>query len=205
MNTALLWGLVAIGLATFLVPLLASLATSKADAQWYHSLKRPHWAPADRSTGRIWAGLYALAAVAAGVAWWTAGGDWDRAGGAMLFYVLQLALSGVWSYIFFAQRRLGAAAAATAALALCVYAATTAFFGLGTIAGLLMVPYLCWVLVATIMSAVMWEMNTEPPTEPEPAAVATGLAFQVGSVSFTPAQVRYKLVTGVRSALRAAR
>ncbi len=205
MTAAVLWGLVAIGLVTILSPLLASLAVSRADAQWYHSLKRPHWAPSDRAAGAIWGGLHVLSAVGAGLAWWAAGGNWDKAGGAMLLYGLQLALGALWAYLFFAQRRLGAAAGATAAIALCLYAATMSFFGLNLAAGLLLVPSLGWALVATLLSAVMWEMNTEPPAQPTPAAIATGLAFQVGSVTFTPETVRHSVVTRMRAGLKAVR
>lgn len=205
MTAAVLWGLVAIGLVTILSPLLASLAVSRGDGQWYLGLKRPHWSPSDKAAGAIWSGLHALSAIGAGLAWWAAGGDWDKAGGAMLLYGLQLALGAVWSYLFFAQRRLGLAACTTAAMALCVYIATMSFFGLSLAAGLLLVPSLGWALVAMLLSAVMWEMNTRPPEQPAPAAIATGLAFQVGSVTFTPETVKYTVVVRLRAGLKAVR
>jgi translocator protein len=205
MTAAVLWGLVAIGLITILSPLLASLAVSRADARWYHALRRPHWSPTDKATSIIVGGLHAFGAIAAGVAWWSAGGHWEKASGAMILYALQLGLGAGWSYLFFAQRKLGLAATTTAMMTVVTLCSTLAFFDLSLAAGLLLVPSLGWALVATLLSAVMWEMNTERPVQPEPAAIATGLAFQVGSMTFTPEHVKYTVVVRLRSALKTVR
>ncbi|MFH7428789.1 TspO/MBR family protein, partial [Pseudomonas syringae group genomosp. 7] len=71
------------------------------------TLALPTWAPPASVFGPVWTLLYAMMALAAWLAWRERG--WRGARPALVLYLLQLAVNGLWSWLFFGWR-LGALA-----------------------------------------------------------------------------------------------
>jgi translocator protein len=89
---------------------------------------------------------------------------WRKAGfnaarGALMLFVVQLAVNGLWSWLFF-HWQLGAVAFAEIVLMWALILATIiAFWRIRPLAGALLVPYLLWVSFATALNYTLWQNN----------------------------------------------
>jgi tryptophan-rich sensory protein len=67
----------------------------------------------------------------------------------------------LWSWLFFTWRRGGLAFAEIVVLACLIVATTVAFARVRTLAAVLLVPYLAWVIYATALTYALWRSNAE--------------------------------------------
>lgn len=137
------------------VAVAASLATIRASTV-YQDLDGPAWAPPAWLFGPVWTALYLMIAVSGWLAW-RAGIGWREPG--MAAYGLQLVLNGLWSPLFFALQWRGVALACIIAMDVTVAATTSLFWRRDRVSGLLLVPYLLWILFATALNLAYWTMN----------------------------------------------
>ena len=151
-----------IGLAFFVVLCLgigalgAAVVATSVDT-WYADLAKPPFTPPDRVFGPIWTVLYVLMAIAAWRVWRAA--DRDTRRGPLTLFALQLALTLGWTVVFFGLEKIGAAVATIVVLDVGVVVTTLAFRSIDRWAGLLMVPYLAWVVFATVLTIAIWRLN----------------------------------------------
>lgn len=128
--------------------------------EWYDKLSKPFFAPPGWLFSPAWTVMFLLMAVAFYFVWLKWPGK--EAKMAMSLYIAQLALSVVWSFLFFGQQN---AAGMTFALAevivlLAMIALTThRFYQVDRRAGYLMAPCLLWVLYVACLNAALWLMN----------------------------------------------
>ena len=130
---------------------------------FYAQLDRPAWAPPGWLFGPVWTLLYTLMAVAAWLVWLQ--GQQPRHGhnpstrAALLLFLAQLLANALWSWVFFAWRN-GALAMAEVLLLWCLVAATTLVsWRVRRLAGVLLLPYLAWVTLATALTFSVWQRN----------------------------------------------
>lgn len=138
------------------VELAAASVTQPAIEPWYRNLAKPAWTPPDQVFPIVWTLLYVMMAGAAWQAWRTAP---SRFGWPLACFLVQLALNGAWSYVFFGMGDIVAAFLVIVALILAILAATVAFAQVSRAAGLLMVPYLLWVGYAAALNGAIVQMN----------------------------------------------
>jgi tryptophan-rich sensory protein len=143
-------------LATLGVGAAASLFTAPEIPTWYAALNRPAIAPPNWVFAPVWTALYIVMAFAAWLAWKSAG----LRSAAMAAFAIQLALNFAWSVIFFGLHDIGAALAEIALLDLAILTTLILFFRHDWRAGLLMLPYLAWVLFATFLTYAFWGLNS---------------------------------------------
>ena len=118
---------------------------------WFESLAKPSWMPPDWAFPVVWTILYALNAYAGWLVWQQLGAS---APGlfALSVYALALVLNAAWSWLFFGLRRLWSATVGAAMLLAAVALQIVVFYSIDPIAGLVLVPYLVWVAVATALA-----------------------------------------------------
>lgn len=134
-------------------------AVATADAgSFYASLDRPLWAPPSWLFGPAWSVLYVAMAVAAWLVWRSPGDSALRRTALQLF-AAQLALNALWSWLFFAWNRGGAAFIEILLLWGLIAATLVAFWRIKPAAGILMLPYLCWVTFASVLNWALWRAN----------------------------------------------
>jgi tryptophan-rich sensory protein len=134
--------------------LASSVVTRPAVATWYQDIAKPPWTPPDLAFPIVWAGLYVLMAFAAWQAWRSAT---HAAAGALVPFLIQLALNAAWPYTFFGLKNFDLGFVVTVALAAAVLATTVAFAQRSRLAAWLMVPYCLWVIYAmTVNAGVVW-------------------------------------------------
>ncbi len=141
---------------TFLAA-ISGAVTARTAAAFYAQLDKPRWAPPAWAFGPAWSVLYCLMATAA----WTIWRDFGFSGArlALTLYVVQLGLNALWSYLFFVRHSGRWSTYEAAMLWLGVASTMVAFWRLHPSAGILFVPYLAWVSIATALAASVWRRN----------------------------------------------
>jgi translocator protein len=141
---------------TFLAACGAAAATGAMfqPGDWYDALKKPSWTPPDWVFPVTWTVLYVLMA-------WSAArvAVLPDSGQAMAYWALQIAFNTLWTPVFFGLNRLGAGMVIILGLWTSVALTTLAFFGLDVWAGLMFLPYLVWVSIASALNWSVWRMN----------------------------------------------
>jgi len=105
----------------------------------------------------VWFFLYTMMGVAVWLVWRQ--GGLFRTKLPIIFFVVQLLLNVLWSYLFFGLRAPVFAFAEIVVLWLAILAATIAFWQVSRPAGLLMLPTLAWVAFAGVLNFYLWRMN----------------------------------------------
>ena len=141
---------------TFIAAAIGAFASAQA-ASFYGELTRPAWAPPASWFGPVWSVLYVLMAVAAWAVWRVPLEARTRI--PLMLFLLQLVFNALWSWLFFTWR-LGSLAFTDIVILLALIAATlVSFWRVRRLAGALLVPYLCWVTFATVLTWSVWRSN----------------------------------------------
>jgi translocator protein len=150
--------------ALFLVPLVLLLgflsgmvAGSTASNPWFVGLTKPGTYPPPATFGVVWTVLYALIGVAFALVCAAWGARFRTA--AIALFVLQLLINLAWSPVFFALHEIKLALAVLLALDVAALITTALFWRVRRLAGWLMVPYLAWILFATVLNWQFLELN----------------------------------------------
>lgn len=140
---------------------LSGFATSGGVATWYPTLTQPSFNPPPWVFGPTWTLLYIMMGVATFLVW----REGFATGGvklALTLFVVQLALNGFWSILFFGLRSPGWALVEIIALWFAIIATAALFWRVVPLAGMLLLPYLAWVTFATVLNASLWWLNRLP-------------------------------------------
>ena len=113
-----IWGI------TFAAAAVGGWASANAPG-FYALLNKPSWAPPAAVFGPVWTVLYLLMAVAAWLVWKESRAREVRR--ALSFYLLQLALNALWTWVFFAWRQGGWALAEIVVLWILILITLAAF------------------------------------------------------------------------------
>jgi translocator protein len=142
---------------TFSAAAIGGWASANAPG-FYAELIKPSWAPPAAVFGPVWTILYLLMTVAAWLVWREA--QQKNARPALSFYLVQLALNALWTWLFFAWRLGGWALAEIIVLWLLILLTLIAFYRVRPLAGYLLLPYLAWVGFAAALTAALWHLNS---------------------------------------------
>ncbi|MFC7848181.1 TspO/MBR family protein [Arthrobacter sp. NPDC057388] len=148
-------GLLGFLAASALVAWLGSQATISNVTGWYETADKAPWSPPNWVFGPVWTALYTAMAVAAWLVWRSRS---PRRRAALRVYGVQLALNLAWTPVFFGlypawgSPALWLALGIILALAVAVAATVLLFGPIRRTAGLLMLPYLSWVVFATSLN-----------------------------------------------------
>lgn len=147
-----------LSLAAFLllVVLVSAIGSQYEAGVWYFSMNKPDWTPPAWVFGPVWAALYLLMALAAWMVWET--GSSARVG-ALIWWLIQLALNIAWSWLFFSLHRSGWAMFEMLLLIGVVIMCIRAFSLVSRSAAALMLPYLLWLLFAWFLNFKIWTLN----------------------------------------------
>lgn len=166
------WGRRADWAVAVLVPLtivvlggLAGTATTDAAMDWYQGLNRPWFTPPGAAFGVAWTILYALM----GIAFWriiriapdsrpdSPIDTWRRP--AIGLFCLQMVVNLAWNPAFFGLRSPFIGVVLIVPLLFLIALTLGAFRAVDRPAALLLVPYLAWVLYATVLAVTILLLN----------------------------------------------
>ena len=142
-----------------LVGYSASVVTRPSVESWYPTLVKPVFNPPNWIFMPMWTLLYILMAVAAGLVWDKIKEQNEEVKKALAFFLIQLTLNAIWSYLFFGLKNPMLALIEIALLWLMIYETYLKFIKINKIAAYLLVPYLLWVAFAGILNASIWWLN----------------------------------------------
>ena len=151
-------GLIGWLLLSFAASAIGALASVRA-ATFYQQLSQPSWAPPSWVFGPVWLVLYALMGIAAWLV--SREGGWPRQHRVLTLFITQLAINALWSWLFFAWHLGALAFADIVALWLLLVATLIGFWRVRPLAGMLLVPYLCWVSFAAMLNYAVWDLNPQ--------------------------------------------
>ena len=154
------WGRIAL-VACPAIVLLGSasgwLSNSGYGNAWFDALVKPEFMPPGWLFGVVWPILYLLMGLA--LAMVLAQPPSDRRRNALMLFFVQLALNFAWSPVFFAAHDISLAKVIIFLMAATAAGAAGQFFRLRRVAGLLLIPYLAWLVFAAGLNSAIENLN----------------------------------------------
>ena len=145
-------------LVCFATAALGGLGSVHAGA-FYQALVRPPWAPPGWLFGPVWTLLYLCMAIAAWLVWRERGFAGARS--ALSLFLIQLALNGLWTWLFFVWHLGALAFIEVLILWVLILSTIIAFWRIRPVAGVLLLPYLAWVSFASALTLAVWRGNPD--------------------------------------------
>ncbi len=157
-GSLLRWALVLVPAVLLLGMLSGQLSGSGAGNPWFAALHKPPIYPPPAAFGIVWSALYVVMGIALAMVASARGARWRVA--ALAIFAVQLALNLAWSPLFFAGHQILGALALMVVLDIAVIATIVLFRLVRPVAALLMLPYLGWILFATLLT---WQFHVANP------------------------------------------
>jgi tryptophan-rich sensory protein len=157
-GSLLRWALVFVPVVLLLGMLSGQLAGGSDGNPWFTALVKPALYPSPMVFALVWTALYILMGFALAMVASARGAEWRMA--ALAVFGLQLALNLAWSPLFFGGHQIVAALALLVVLDIAVIATIVLFRMVRPVAALLLLPYLAWILFATLLN---WQFHVANP------------------------------------------
>jgi tryptophan-rich sensory protein len=151
------YGLITVPAIVIAGSAIGVLTGSSGRNGWYASLEKPSFMPPPLAFPIAWTILYALMGVA--VALILALPRSPRRRSALLLFFVQLVLNFAWSPIFFGAHDISLAQWLIFAMAAVAALAAGRFYRLRRAAGLLLLPYLGWLIFAATLNSAIAALN----------------------------------------------
>ncbi|MFC0587971.1 TspO/MBR family protein [Novosphingobium aquiterrae] len=161
------WALVLVPGILMLGFLSGMAASSGPDNPWFSALTKPSLFPPPATFGIVWSILYVLMGFA--LAMVVAARGAAGRGIAIAAFVVQLLLNLAWSPLFFGLHRISGALYLLLAIDVAVLVTVALFRKVRPRAAALLLPYLAWVLFATVLNWQFLQANPEADGASGPA------------------------------------
>ena len=133
------------------------LSNSGYGNPWFDGLRKPVFMPPGWLFGLVWPILYALLGCALAII--LAEPPSERRRNALILFFVQLAMNFAWSPIFFGAHDIRLAKIVIFAMAAIAAMAAGQFTRLRASGGILMLPYIAWLVFAGTLNATIENMN----------------------------------------------
>lgn len=139
----------------FIVGAIGSVATSPQIPVWYATLARPAWAPPNWLFPVVWTILYILIGISLFLVW-RKGLESKQA---LVVFAVQLGLNLLWSLVFFGLHSIVGGLVIILMLWMAILANIIVFYRISRWAGLILLPYLVWVSIASYLNYSIYLLN----------------------------------------------
>jgi tryptophan-rich sensory protein len=140
------------------------LSNSGYSNDWFAALEKPSFLPPGWVFGVVWTTLYTLMGLAFSFVW-LAWPSRERRN-ALRFFHAQLLVNLLWSPIFFGAQMIEVGLVTIVSLLLLVLFTARHFARIQPLAGLLLVPYLAWLCLATALNFEIGRLNPGADSAP---------------------------------------
>ncbi|WNM19944.1 TspO/MBR family protein [Flavobacterium capsici] len=137
----------------------SSIVTRDNIPTWYVNIVKPSFNPPNWVFAPVWTILYFMMGYAAGRIWNLIDKHEAEVKKGFLFFLIQLALNALWSYLFFGLHNPMLASFEIVLLWLMIYETYLQFKKIDKVAAYLLLPYLAWVSFATVLTFSIWYLN----------------------------------------------
>jgi len=134
------------------------LSNSGTGNGWFETIRKPSFMPPGWTFGVVWPVLYAMLGVALAMVLVEPASDRRRF--ALILFFIQLVLNFAWSPIFFALHQIALAKWVIFVMAAVAAAAAGQFLRVKRDAGVLMIPYLGWLVFAAMLNSTIEALNS---------------------------------------------
>lgn len=138
---------------------LSSIVTQSSIKTWYPTIAKPSFNPPNWVFAPVWTLLYIMMGIAAGMVWNKLETKKELVKKALSFFIIQLLLNALWSYLFFGLKNILLASIEIVLLWLIIYETYYIFKQVDKKASYLLIPYLAWVSFATILTGSIFWLN----------------------------------------------
>lgn len=138
---------------------LSSIVTQSSIKTWYPTITKPSFNPPNWVFAPVWTLLYIMMGIAAGMVWNKLETNKELVKKALSFFIIQLLLNALWSYLFFGLKNILLASIEIVLLWLIIYETYYIFKQVDKKASYLLIPYLAWVSFATILTGSIYWLN----------------------------------------------
>jgi benzodiazapine receptor len=138
--------------------IVGSLFTMPSIPTWYASLAKPWFSPPNWLFGPVWITLYLLMGIALYLAW-NKGLEKKGAKRALSVFGIQLFLNALWSFLFFGLLSPLLGLIGIVILWIAILASIILFWGIDRRAGIILIPYIVWVTIATLLNLYILLLN----------------------------------------------
>lgn len=145
-------------LVCLLIGFLASIATQSSVTTWYTTIQKPVFTPPNWIFAPVWTILYTMMGTAAGIVW-SRGLHHIWVKTALYHFVFQLLFNALWSIVFFSLQEVFWALLIIITLLVLIGLTIKWFNVVNKTAAYLLIPYLIWVLFATVLNFEIWRLN----------------------------------------------
>lgn len=142
-----------------IVGYVSGMVTRASITTWYPTLVKPSFNPPNWIFAPVWTSLYIMMGIAAGLIWNQITTHKEAVTKAFQFFVMQLVLNALWSYLFFGLHNLMLATIEVVLLWLMIFETHSQFAKINKTSGYLLLPYLAWVSFASVLTASIWWLN----------------------------------------------
>lgn len=142
----------------FIAGAIGTVATLSEITTWYAALAKPVWAPPNWLFGPVWTTLYVLIGIALFLVW-KEGTDRRDVRIALVIFAVQLILNITWSVVFFGYHSLLGGFIVILILWMAILANILAFYLVSKPAGLILIPYIVWVSIASYLNYAVYILN----------------------------------------------
>ena len=140
------------------VGISSGLLASAKNNIWFDRLNTPTWNPPAYLFAPVWTTLYLLMGISLGIIWNNKTPELNKRSAYFLFG-LQLFLNFWWSIIFFKFHSPAFALLDILLMDIVIITTIVSFSKFSKLAAWLLVPYIAWVLFATILNFTIWNLN----------------------------------------------
>ena len=136
---------------------IGSIFTMPAIGSWYATLVKPEWTPPNWLFGPVWITLFALMGIALYIVWQKSSKKNQKT--AISVFGIQFGLNIVWSLLFFGLKNPLAGFVEIIMLWIAILINIIVFYRIDKRAGYVLIPYLVWVTIASVLNYSVWMLN----------------------------------------------
>ncbi len=142
----------------FLAGAVGTVYTLKEITGWYAYLPKPGWTPPNWAFGPIWSILYILMGISLFLVW-REGLDKKNVQIGVLVFAVSLAINVIWSLVFFGTHNIFGGLVLVLILWISILINIVVFYRISKPAGLILIPYLMWVSIASYLNYAVFLLN----------------------------------------------
>ena len=138
--------------------IVGSIFTTPSIATWYVTLQKPSFSPPNWIFAPVWTTLFTLMGISLYLVW-NRGLKNKGVRNSVLIFSAQLILNIVWSLLFFGLQNPFYALMEIIILWIAILITIIKFYRIDNRAGLLLLPYLLWVSIASVLNYYIFILN----------------------------------------------
>jgi benzodiazapine receptor len=137
---------------------IGSIFTTSSIPTWYMALEKPSFNPPNWLFAPVWTTLFILMGISAFLVW-RVGLKEANVRIALIIFIIQLILNAFWSIAFFGLRSPIAGLIVIIVLWIAILLAILSSIKVSRLAGVLLIPYILWVSLASILNVMIYILN----------------------------------------------